>query len=358
MNYYILYFFLFCLILGIIIFGFELFRIQKLNKVFSGIGFMEGPFMSRLINSVIPKEESGQYLKLDDYIFVLDSKKTVRDFYAIKIICVFCAFLIAISVTLTNVYDRKSGAFSVNESMPINITQDEYDLLVKGVNLQSNDLTTQAEIVKENIGTIDNQETITRLNKTSAGDLLTYLKVINSKLTHVFGFLDILIFVGLVVVGWLISDFILKWLVGMLVSRELFEFDDLETDILMLSEKQVLIILETLKKNAMFYREFFCKFKDLYTESPKSAYELVAARKEFPEHFKKLVRYLNMIETDGPEHVKLIISSNKETTNDDIFKALRRQDKRRVRTLNILVAISFFSGLLRIIIALIQSSPH
>ena len=358
MNTYILYFFLVCVVVGISLFGVECVRLSKRNKMFSGTGFVEGPLMRKLVSLVMPKENTSEYLKLDDYVFVLDSKKTVRDLYVIKIICVFCSFLVAISITATNVYNRKSLAFSVNTSMPINITQDDYDLLIKGVNLNSNDTDLQAQIVKENIGTINNPTTVERLNTTSASDLLTYLQVINKRLNSVFSIIDILIFIGIVVFGWFITNFMLNWLVGIIMGRELFEYDDLETDILMLSDQQVFIILETLKKNSMFYREFFCKFRELYIESSQKAYELVASRREFPEHFKKLIRYLNMIETDGPEYVKLVISSNKETTNEDIFRALWRQDKNRVRTLNILVGISFFSGLIRIVLSLIMSAPH
>lgn len=355
MNTSIIYFLLACILVSIVTFGIEVFHAQKLKKVFSGAGFVEGPFMRRLVDRMLPDEKSRLYTKLSDYVFVLDSRKSIRDVYVIKIICFACSILIGLSITATNIYNRRADAFYVTNKVPIQLTIDEYNALIVGVDLKSNDVEKQAIVVKSNIGVIENQQTADKLSKVNSADLFGYLQIIHGKLTSVLGIGDLIVFIAILIVGWNVTQWIITWIISLLISRELFEFDDLETDILMMCDSQVVLILETLEKNALFYREFFSKFKDLYIDNSETAYTLVATRHEFPEHFKKLVRYLNMIEKDGTDYVKLVINSNKETTHEDVYSTLYRQRKKHVQILNIMIAVSLFLSLGRVVVSLISS---
>lgn len=344
-----------CLFVGIISFGVSFFQNQQNNKTFTGSGFSEGFLMRRLIDKVLPSENSSKFVHFSDYVFVLDSTKGIRDVYLLKIISLVCSVFIAFSVITTNVLLAKSSALAVTEKVPISVTADEYKLLIDGVDFKSITPDLQGTIIKSNIGVLESKETMEKLNQIDPDDLYTYLKEIHNKMSSVFGLSDIVIFIALLVVGWNLPSWLVNALTGLVMSRELFEYDNLETDVLMLCDQQVFLILETLEKNSMFYREFFFRFRQQYTENPDKAYALVATRHEFPEHFKKLVRYLNMIEQDGYDYVKLIIESNKETTKDDIYRELVRVDRKRVSVLNILISVAFFLGLGRVFMTLLTA---
>lgn len=348
-------FLLICIAISVVSFGYSYFQRQRDNRVFTGTTFVEGPVIKRLIDLVLPKEGTNNYIKMSDYMFVLDSRRSIRDVYLLKIICFACSIVIALSITVTNVINRRADALYVTTEMPISMTMEEYEILSQNVDFNTIKPETQNDIIKSNIGLIESKENAKKLNGINPEDLFSYLSIIHKSLSTTFGLLDIFIFLAILFVGWKIPSWAVIGMTSMLTSKELFEYDDLETDILMMSDQQVYQIIEALEKGSLFYREFFCRFRELYTENPEKAYQLVSSRHEFPEHFKKLVRYLNMIEVDGPNYVKVVIKSNKETTKEDVYYELRRIDKKREAILNVMIVAAFFLGLGRVFISLVAA---
>lgn len=325
------------------------------EKVFTGKGLKESFFMRHLIDSLLPAKKSTKEYKWKNMITILDNNLTIRDILFARIVATMCAFVIAIAIVFTNVITRYDKAFEISTEVPIQISNSDYEILVKGLTMKPINRQFEEVELYSNIGRIEAPETKELYSSIRASSLYDYCYSIHQDLSSLFGFIDVVLVLGLTWLGWICIAFIFKACFNLLVSNELFEFDNLETDIAMMSDLPIMIILQDLEKTSLFYREMFYKFRTVYADSEIRAYEMVFNRREFPEHFKKLIRYLNMIDLNGPVYAKKQIMSTKSITEKDVLESLKLSNRKKIKVLNIITTVAFMLGFIRVLFVLFSS---
>lgn len=348
MSYYVLI----GIIIVIILLFIALYLRGTAERHFAGRSITEGGLTKKLIDSFMPPKSSASYITQDDMLYILDSSKSLRDLYFLKIISVIAFTLIGVAITITNIGIRKDEAFKVSTDMPISISESDYEVLTKGVLFTQGDEKYDYRILRQNSKSLENKDTVTVLENTTDADMYNCMSIINNRLNTIYSWLDPLIILLFILFGGLAPGFILKRVFILLASKTLFEFDNLETLILMNCDEHIEYLLLDLQHNSLFYRTFFYNFRLIYNDSHEQAYSTVANRKEFPERFKKLIRYLNMLETNGPNNTRIHILNNKDLTQEDVFDELMKTNRKKIKVLNIICGISFMLGFVRLFLSL------
>lgn len=325
------------------------------NRRFVGGEFSETPIIRHLINRILPKEDSNLYMRYSDYMFCLDSRRTIRDLYMYKILCTVGALLIALSIISTNFYIRYKNSYNVSGELPITITSEDYKHLSEGIDFNNeNAIDVNQDILKSNITLIQDDTSRKRFENTPIKSLYMYVGRIHASLNNILRITDLFIVLGIVIFGWFLPSIIVKILFSQLEGNELLEADDLETDIYMSAESHMYDILESLINNSMFYCEMFNEFYLLYKDNAKSAYDMVACQPEFPDNFKGLIRDLNLIDSESADKVRVRIKANKQNTEDKIFRDMQIKTRKKLTKLNILCVVGFVLSCLRVMISLLD----
>lgn len=349
-----LYLLVACITVALLGFGFSYYDKIKQNLVFTNSKFRESYLMSKLVDGLIPDKKSGKYIKYEDYIFVLDSSKNIRDLYLWKVICATISIIVGVCICITNVHDRTTKALTACSDAPITLTLDQFNTLTDGVDLKSITPSSQTNRLSNNIGRLKDDDLQSRLRQTRIESLFEYLQYQNNQLNGKFKIFDIAILALIIAFGWTLPNLIVSGVVKILLSNELVEFDTLESDILMMSDRQVIDILLELEKDSLFYREMFYNFRLQYSSDPQRAYQLVSDNKEFPEMFKKLIRYLNMIERDGDDYVNMVITTSKKNTRDTIEDSIKRQSRKQMTIINGLVTTGVILAVVRLVFSIMN----
>lgn len=351
-------FYYYCLIavtIAIILLCVSWYMIRKDEKIFTGRGLREGLLMRKIIDALVPPPNSDKDYTWKNIISILNSRMSIRDIYFARIVSTLCAFLIGMAIVITNVANRYDSAFELSPRMPVRFTSSDYKILTGGISFtEDSKLTDEKEIVS-NINLLEDPESRRIYSNLSKESLYNYSKIIHDELSNLFGLFDVLLIILVTIFGWLIVPVFLKSCFRILANNELFEYDNLETEIVMSAEQPIIIILSDLEKSALFYREMIYRFRTIYADSPKKAYDMVFSRREFPEHFKKLIRYLNMIEINGPTYAKKQIISTKKITEEDVYTQLRKINRRKIRNLNIITTVAFLLSFARVLYVLFSS---
>lgn len=335
------------LILSSIISGYQV------NRKFRGGDFSETPIISFLIDKTIPKENTSKYQRYSDYIYILDSRKNLRDLYLYKIVCLLIGFIISTAILITDVRTNWVEAFQPSSEVPIEITRDDYKILSLDIDF-SNVLTEKnRETLSSNINLLESAELQENYKSLPVDILLKYLSAIHKNLGNTINFIDLLVAIGIDIASWMFPSLIVKFLYKFLESNEILEFDDLETDISMMADSHIIDIIESLRRNSMFYSELINGFYIIYLDSPKAAYDMVATRPEFPDMFKILIRDLNMTETMSADSVRTRIRANKMNTKNRIMDIMSRQTRKKINKLNFLCLSGFILSCLRLLLGLI-----
>ena len=342
------------LTIGLILIGYSIIIGYKGARDFRGDSFRETPFVKTILDAIVPSAGTSKYIKYDDYIFILDSRKTIRDLYLYKVVLGVIAVIIAFAVVGTNVYTRYEQAYAVTEERPISISPELYGILSQDLTFDKNQLELDYGTLKSNISMIESTEEKVRMQNTQLPALYSYISSIHSDLSSAVQIWDFLIIIGIIFVGWNIPNWILVFLYKMLETDKSFEFDSLETDIYLMSNEHVYRLLETLESSAMYYKEIFYHLRMMYYSDREDMYNLVATRREFPGDLQQLMRYVNMVETMGPDYVRTVISSNKRNTQERMFMLKAAVVHKRLNRVNVICTIAFVIGALRLLLVILK----
>lgn len=339
---------------GLAMIGYSAILGYKGARDFRGDSFKETPFIKTILDAIVPSMGTSKYIKYDDYIFIIDSRKTIRDLYLYKIILVIVTFIISLAIVGTNVYTRYEQAYAVTEDRPITITPELYETLSQDLTFEESQLEIDYGTLKSNIYLIDNTEEKMRMQNTPLQALYSYVKMTHDDLSDAVQIWDFLIVVVLSIVGWNLPNWILVFLYKMLETDKSFEFDSLETDIFLMSNEHVYKLLEAVESNAMYYKEIFYNLRMLYYSDRDTMYDLVATRREFPGDLQQLIRYINMVETMGPNYVRTVIAGNKRNTQERMFMLKAAVVHKRLNRINVLCTVAFVVGAIRLLAVIVK----
>lgn len=348
----IFYIILLLSILVIILFGLAFYERYKDLKELRGDSLEDSSIISGLINKFLPPNGSKMNLKIKDYLFIINDDVTIKQFYFLRMITSVIGLVIGVLIVITNVHSAYTEAFTISKNVPIEFTYNSYKTLSEGVTFNESNKELDTKIIASNSSLVEDEELRKTYLATSSDKLYKYLVEINKGMDSLFGLLDVLIILIAFLVGGQIPYLVLVFLYKTMNENSLLEFDDLETDIAILSDQKVDDILKVLQTNALYYRNMFYEFGDIYDRSPRDAYEMCESRPEFPDRFKRLVRYLSMLESHGTTYVKNNIEANKKQTEEDVFDRLHILSNRRCKRLKNLCVIAFLLAISRIIVVL------
>ncbi|MNN10185.1 hypothetical protein D3C81_1231020 [compost metagenome] len=183
-----------------------------------------------------------------------------------------------------------------------------------------------------------------------------YIQILNNNVHKIFGVLDVMLFLLIPFLAWVLPSELLKFYYKYLESNTILEFDDLETYIYINSEKHVIDLIDILIEHSSYYKEMFIEFKTIYEENQSDSYTLIAERPEFPFRFKSLISYLNLMDSSVPTQVLAAIEANKTTTHDDIMRLLYREDNAKKKRLLRLATVAFILSIVRLLLSLVLSA--
>ena len=348
-----IYYIIFVLaVLVVSLFGLAFFERYKDLKEFRGDSLEDSSIISRILERIIPPSGTRMNLRIRDYLFIINDYISIKQFYFMRLITTLVGVLVGVMIVLTNVYTSYTAAFEVRKDVPIEFTYQSYKTLKSGLTFIEDEKERDTNLIKSNLSLVKEEELVDLYSGTNSEKLYTYLFEINKEMNSLVGPFDFLILFLIIVVGFQLPYLILVFLYKTMRENSLLEFDDLETDIAILSDQKVDDILKVLQTNSMYYRNMFYEFGDIYDRSPRDAYEMIESRPEFPDHFKRLVRYLSMIESHGSLYVKNNIEANKKQTEEDVFDRLQMLSSRRCKRLKNLCVVAFLLAISRIIIVL------
>jgi hypothetical protein len=378
------------LIICILLLSYAGYLSYKSNSNFRGDGFGDRVLVQKIIDLFLPKEKSLKRLILEDYLFVVDSYTKARDFYFIKILSCMAGILISTAILGTNLITRYNNVFKVSMSVPIEISRQDYNYLSKNLefpkyNKEKNGFSisgikdmmngtsknsAKVEVIDEkteelnerNKGIIEGRissmsgESLEKFKSLDKDTVYKYIQILHNDIHKIFGFLDVMLFMLIPFLAWILPSELLKFYYRYLESNTILEFDDLETYIYINSEKHVIDILDILIEHSSYYKEMFIEFKTIYEENQSDSYTLIAERPEFPFRFKSLVSYLNLMDSSVPTQVLAAIEANKTTTHDDIMRLLYREDNKKKKRLLRLATAAFILSIVRLLLSLVLSA--
>lgn len=324
----------------------SIYESYKSNREFRGDSITDVKWIKNLISSITPREGTIKHLKYDDYMFILDRKKSIKDLYFYKLIALLLGFLISLAIVSTNIYDRYSNSFEINEKLPIEISKDDYKILSDG--LVFNDSEEDREALECNIDHIYDTTDRERYESTPPKLMYKYVSNIHDSLSSIVKLSDFLVVVIMSFIGWVFPSLVVSRLFKSLENSVLLEYNDLETIIYMIADQNTNKIIQALEDRSVFFNELFYEFKIAYKLHGVDAYKMFAEYSTFPEEFLRLLRYLDMIDSSGSKDVRRMIEANKTISEDRIFDEKQRLTSKRLGRLNRICIISFILGAARL----------
>lgn len=333
--------------------GYSQYQRFKENRIFSGKGPRESLFVRSLVSAFMPPKNSKSYLVMEERLFILDPYLKVRDIVLAQLIGGIMAFILGIAITGTNVYLRSENAYQGNSKVPITLSKEEYEQITNGVTFDPNYKKMDISIINNNLKTITNRSTLEILSSSGEENLYEYLSNVDNTLSHLLKPQDLFLLAIMAVVGFFLPKMFMNFLYNTLRSNELKEFDALETTVYMMSTRPVYDILRDLEEQAMYYSSMIYKFRIVYERSHETAYEMVAGNIEFPDNFKRLSRYLNIIETSGAESARVAIEAHKTTTEERIFAVQQAIIRKRMFALKLITMMAFILAFIRVMVSML-----
>lgn len=352
-----IYIFLFLMFVGISFILLASFIHFKDKKQFRGDKLSETPIFKKILDSIAPSEKSQEYKTKSNLIFVFNRNFSVRDFYFAKIFIFLGAVVLSVVIIASNMFTRYEEALDVSSKTSITISSSEYHDLTAGLRFvskskNSKDYHNDLSVLDANISTLKDSDSREKFNKLSVTNLYQILTDVNDKMGDVFSFLDIALVLGLLVLAWVGPDEILKRAFKSLAGKSVFEFDELQSTIMLNTHLQTIDLLEVLIENASYYRNILREFRDSYEADPKKSKELVMFGNTFTSNVKELVRYLDILDTEGPEACKFLVSVKKEQGQQLIKRTRENLIRARRKKVKLLCIIGFLLVVVRVVVSL------
>lgn len=352
-----IYIFLFLVFIGISLILLASFIHFKDKKQFRGDRLSETPIFKKILDNIVPNEKSAEYRIKSNLIFVFNRNFSVRDFYFAKIFIFLGAVVLSVVIVASNMFSRYEEALDVSSKTSITISSSEYNYLVSGLKFVSKsesmkDYHNDLSVLDANISTLPEEDSREKFSKMSTTNLYQILEDVNDKMGDVFSFLDLILVLGLLVLAWVGPDEVLKRAFKSLAGKSVFEFDELQSTIMLNTHLQTLDLLEVLIENASYYRNILREFRDSYEADPKKSKEVVMFGNTFTNNVKELVRYLDILDTEGPEACKFLVSVKKEQGQQLIRRTREALIKSRRNKVKVLCIVGFLIVVVRVIVSL------
>lgn len=288
------------------------------NLYFRGESFQESYAVKRVIDFILPKEEKAALM--DNIVFHLDAKKSVRDLYLLKLICFVSAIIIAFAVVFTDYLNDKSKVFVEKRDLPFSISEDHYVQITSGLTFQKLDRVEDIDLMKSNIRYIDDGEIYLTVSSTLLYDTIYEM---NKDLGKLFNFIDIITFLIIILIGWYIPSLIVRALNKMLLMSSEFEYAVLESFIYLNSELKTELLLTGLVRESVVYKQLFIVFLQRYREDNVASFDLVLKNSEFSKNFRTLIEYISLLESTDAGSVKQKILINQKNSFEMLVDSVK-----------------------------------
>lgn len=324
------------------------------NKIFSGKGTKESLIVRVMVSAFMPNKNSKKYRNIENKLFILNPYSSVRDIVLMQVIGGVIAFILSLAITGTNIYLRQENAYAGNSKVPITLSKEEYNQVVSGISFDPTFKKQDLEVISNNIKTLTDSTTMDILTSSGEENIYEYLNEVNYTLNHLLKPQDFILVVIMIVIGFFIPLWVMNFLFSAIASNELIEFDTLETLVYMMCTRPVYDILRDIEEQSLYYSSMTYRFRMVYERSHETAYEMVAGNQEFPANFKRLCRYLNIIENSGAESARVAIEAHKKVTSERIFTAQQRIIRKRMFVLKALTMFAFILAFLRVLTSMLS----
>lgn len=329
--------------------GYLFYNEYRDNIVFRGERFTESYGMKRLLDFIIPNDTKV----IDNRLFYVFGETTVRDFYVVKLISLTCSVVVAFSVAYTNYLNNRIEAFENPKNLPYSIEEHDYNVLIEDLTFEQIDRQVDLEILNRNIKYSENYS---RYVLTSLDLLYDALVDMNFKLYNAFGLSEMILVVIIILSGWCLPNGILKLLFNMLKMDMSYEYAKLESYVYLNCDNRVENILSGLVNESLVYRELFKAFLLRYREDRVESYKLVLGEPTFPQEFKTLVEYLNLLESGNPESVKNKITVNRKNYLNKLKFEIRKSANTKKDILYVICVGTVVVSLVGVLVALVLNA--
>lgn len=330
--------------------GYLFFTEYRDNILFRGESFSESYGVKVILDYIVPKDTRV----LDNRLFYVFGKTTVRDFYMIKILVFLCSIVVAVSVVTTNVLSNKLSVFTTNPGeLPYSINESEYNILSRDLTFSTIDEEQDLYYLARNMRESDNYS---RYLTTDTTLLYEAVEAMSTALDNTFGLSEMFALIAILLLGWFSPNMILSLLFKLLKSDMSYEYAKLESYIYLNCDQRVETILVGLANEAVVYRELFKAFLLRYREDRFLSYSLILSNHGFTQEFKTLVEYLSLLENGTAEAVKAKININRRNYMDKLKIDIRKSAKNKRDFLHSACLISIVIGLGGVLVTLITSA--
>lgn len=330
----------------IMLIGYLFYSEYRDNIVFRGERFRESYGVKRLLDFIIPNDTKV----IDNRLFYVFGDTTVRDFYVVKLLSLVCSVVIAFSVAYTNYLNSRIETFENPKNLPYSIEEHDYNVLIKDLTFEQIDRQADLEILNRNIKYSENYS---RYLLTSVDLLYDALIDMDYKLANAFGLPEIILVIMIILGGWCLPNGILKLLFSMLKMDMSYEYAKLESYVYLNCDNRVENILSGLVNESLVYRELFKAFLLRYREDRVQSYKLVLGEPTFPQEFKTLIEYLNLLENGNPNSVKNKITVNRKNYLSKLKFETRKSAKTKKDVLYVISVGTVVVSLFGVLVALI-----
>lgn len=351
-----IYLFIILITLGLLFFCLSRYTKFKDLQGFGGFSVENTRIIKKIIEKIMPAENTRQYRLKNNYLFVLNSDISIKDFYFAKLIILVLGFTLSIGIVATRIYKSYENCFDVTKYVSCDITRDDYNVLSKDLTFPKgkDKINEDKKILVSNLSNL-NSDNKGAIKASNTDKLYDAVKSIHSSLTGVVSFSDILIVFLVLALSWWIPDLVLQKAFMFLADGSFREYDYLLSYLLVSRNEDTESIIRDLTNSSKFYTNFFREYANAYETSSDNAYEFVSSRPEFPVHFQQLVRYIDLLDKEGVDTLEMVVSAKKDQNQEDIELNQRKIIKKRVKFVSRLFTVGFILGIARVMAALVVS---
>lgn len=328
---------------------------RDVSAFLKGVDLKDRFFVKKVLNKVTPKPSDPKYKAQTNQCFILNTRFDIRDFYLLKLFVVLSGVVLSICIVATNVANRYSDSYDVSSYIACEMNSTEFKALSRDLKFPDEE---DAKAVSSDLSTL--QANVTTLNEAkfkscNREDLYDALKSVRKSQSHMVRFVDFLIITTVLLACWALPDYFLKKICLFLGSNSLREYDSLLSVLLISRYYDTEKIIRNLTDSARYYTNFFREFEVMYESAPTKAFNYVMTKSEFPTKFKDIVRYLSVLDSEGPEALEVLVSARKDQIQDDIIYHQDRIQNKRKKLVNRICVIAFLASMIRVLVVMLYA---
>ena len=328
---------------------------KDVSAFLHGVKLKDRYFVKKILNEMMPARNTPKYRVQMNQCFILNTRFDIRDFYLLKLFIMIGGLLFAICVITTNIASRYSDSYDVSKYIACEMTSSDYKSLSNGLKFpnEKNKKAVNEDLheLNSNVQSLNEE----KFNSCNREDLYDAVKSVRSAQSSVFKFVDILIITVIFLICWFIPDFIMKKICLFLSSNSFKEYDSLLSVLLISRYYDTQKVIRHLTDSAKFYTNYFREFEVMYESSSSKACDCVLSRREFPSRFKDIVRYISVLDSEGPEALEVLVSARKDQIQDDIVYNQQKIQEKRQKMLTRICTIVFLASMIRVLAVMLYA---